>query len=102
VARSGGDDTTRHLAQALLASILAAVVVSLTFDSLSFSMFSGTLFFLFGLVGALWRLDRSGDLGGNPRRTKQLLKGWRSREFPEPHPIQRMFPKFAAEQGWRR
>jgi O-antigen ligase len=100
VSRSGGDDTTRHLAQALMAPVVAALVVSFTFDSLSFSMFAGVLFFVFGVIGALWRLDRAGDLGRNPRRRTPLLKGWRSREFPEPHPLQRMFPNISAEQGW--
>jgi hypothetical protein len=100
--RTGGDDATRHLAQALLATLWVAVVTSLTFDSLSFSMFAGLSFFLLGVIGALWRLDRAGDRGDTRPLPTPLLKGWRSREFPGPHPLQRAFPRYSAEHGWRR
>lgn len=57
----GADDETRHLAQALAASVMAAVVVSTTFDSLSFTGFTCLLFLVIGAAGALWRLDRTRD-----------------------------------------
>lgn len=50
-------DEDRHLAQALFASILACMVTSFTFDSLSFAQFSAVLSVLLGMVGALWRLS---------------------------------------------
>jgi hypothetical protein len=100
--RTGGDDTTRHLAQALLAAIWAGLITSFTFDSLSFSMFAGIFFFLFGMVGAVWRLDRAGDRGRNPPLHRPFLRDWRSTEFPGPHPLQRAFPRYSAEHGWRR
>ncbi len=38
-----------------------------------------------GSIGALWRLDRAGDISGRVRRSTSVLKGWRSVEKPEPH-----------------
>jgi O-antigen ligase len=85
VSRNAGDDASRHLAIALMAPVIAALVVSLTFDSLSFPIFTGLVFFIFGAIGALWRLDRAGDRSGQVRRRTSLLKGWRSIEHHEPH-----------------
>lgn len=85
VSRTAGDDATRHLAIALMASCLAALLVSLTFDSLSFQMFTGVLFFCFGAAGALWRLAHDGDRSGAIRRPTPLLNGWRSIERYRPH-----------------
>ena len=85
ISRNAGDDASRHLAIALMAPVLAALLVSLTFDSLSFPIFSGLLFFIFGAIGALWRLDREGDRSGRIRRRTPLLKSWRSIEHYEPH-----------------
>lgn len=59
VRHRGEDGETRHLAQALAASVVTGLVVSATFDSLSFTTFSCLLFLLLGSVGALHRLDRS-------------------------------------------
>lgn len=67
VARSirlrGADQETRNLGQALAASMVTAAVCSATFDSLSFAIFSGVLFLLIGIIGALWRLDAGLPLG---------------------------------------
>lgn len=52
-----------HLGQALLATILVAVVASFTFDSLAFPTFSGLLFVLIGLTGAAWRLREASSAG---------------------------------------
>lgn len=64
VARSvrhrGCDDEARHLGQALVASLLAGLVASATFDSMSFVTFVGVLFLCLGAVGALYRLTRLG------------------------------------------
>lgn len=46
----------RHLGQALAATFPAALLASFTFDSLSFATFTGLLFLLVGIAGALWRL----------------------------------------------
>lgn len=85
ISRNAGDDASRHLAIALMAPVLAALLVSLTFDSLSFPIFTGLVFFIFGAIGALWRLDREGDRSGRIRRPTPLLKSWRSIEHYEPH-----------------
>lgn len=56
VAKSERPASTRQLGQAIAAGIGAGVVASVTFDSLAFPQFSGTLFLLLGCAGALWRL----------------------------------------------
>jgi len=45
----------RHLCAALLTSQIVAILVGLTFDSLSFTTFSFTLALMCGLCGAVWR-----------------------------------------------
>jgi polysaccharide biosynthesis protein PslJ len=45
----------RHLCAALLSSQIVAIVVGLTFDSLSFTTFAFTLALMSGLCGAVWR-----------------------------------------------
>jgi O-antigen ligase len=57
VAKHTAQPENRHLAQALAASIVGALVASATFDSLGFPIFAGTLFLLVGAVGALSSLD---------------------------------------------
>jgi len=50
------DEQTRHLGQALAASIAVVAVTFLTFDGLSFPMVTLTAFLLLGVIGAFWRL----------------------------------------------
>ncbi|WP_147918506.1 O-antigen ligase family protein [Ruania zhangjianzhongii] len=50
------DQETRHLGQALAATLPAALMASGTFDSFSFSTFVGTMFIIFGAIGALHRI----------------------------------------------
>jgi O-antigen ligase len=64
---------TRHLAHALAAGIVGAMVASLTFDSLGFPIFAGTLFLMVGAVGALWRTDRAAT-AMPPRDGREILK----------------------------
>jgi hypothetical protein len=49
----------RHLAQALCASLAAALVSAFTFDALGFVQFRSMLCVTLGLVGALWRLSHA-------------------------------------------
>ena len=54
----------RELGQALIASIMVAVVSSATFDALTFPMFSGLLFLIIGCAGAylgLMKAQAQGD-----------------------------------------
>jgi O-antigen ligase/polysaccharide polymerase Wzy-like membrane protein len=53
----GADAETRHLGQALAASLISALIAAGTFDALSFTTYAGLLFLLVGLAGALWRID---------------------------------------------
>jgi len=52
------DEETKHLGQALAASIAAGTLAIATFDALSFPMASGTLFLLIGIAGGLRRITR--------------------------------------------
>lgn len=61
------DAETRHLAQALNAGIVVAVVTSYTFDSLYFTTFAAVLFLMIGAVGTLLRLTREQDQRLDPR-----------------------------------
>ncbi|MGH8868266.1 MAG: O-antigen ligase family protein [Actinomycetes bacterium] len=56
IGRRAADAETRDLAQALLALFVVAAVVSGTFDSFSFAVFTASLFLALGCAGALWRL----------------------------------------------
>jgi hypothetical protein len=58
VARHAESEIVRHLAQALLASLVVCTVTMATFDGLAYPMFTGLLFLLIGASGALWRLER--------------------------------------------
>lgn len=72
------DEESRHLGQALAASVLAGLVTSFTFDSLSFLTFSGVLFVLIGAIGALRRLApaaRPGEPAAPLRRLRHAAKG---------------------------
>ena len=50
------DEQTRHLGQALAASIAVVAVTLVTFDGFSFPMVTLTAFLVLGVTGALWRL----------------------------------------------
>jgi cell division protein FtsW (lipid II flippase) len=54
--RRTGDPDLRLLCAALAGAALAAGVCSVTFDSLSFPMFSNVYALVIGLIGACWRL----------------------------------------------
>jgi O-antigen ligase len=56
VRRFGVDAASRHLGQALFASMLAGIVSSATFDAFSFPTFASVMFILIGASGALRRL----------------------------------------------
>jgi cell division protein FtsW (lipid II flippase) len=58
--RRSGDPDLRLLCAALAGAALAAGVCSLTFDSLSFPMFSNVYALVIGLIGACWRLAAAG------------------------------------------
>ena len=51
------EQEARHLGQALAATVPAAFMASGTFDSFSFSTFTGTMFIVFGTIGALHRIE---------------------------------------------
>ncbi len=55
----------RELGQALIASIMVAVVSSATFDALTFPMFSGLLFLIIGCAGAYLGLMKDQAPQGN-------------------------------------
>jgi hypothetical protein len=57
--QASADEETRHLGQALSASIAAGALAFATFDALSFPMASGTLFLLIGIAGGLRRITRT-------------------------------------------
>jgi cell division protein FtsW (lipid II flippase) len=58
--RRTGDPDLRLLCAALAGAALAAGVCSVTFDSLSFPMFSNVYALVIGLIGACWRLAAAG------------------------------------------
>lgn len=61
------DEPTREIGQSFVAALASALVVSATFDSLGFPMFSGVMFLLLGCAGAYYGISRrEGDLV--PRR----------------------------------
>jgi O-antigen ligase len=72
VARRRSDDPElRLLCAALAGAALAAGVCSVTFDSLSFPMFSNVYALVIGLIGACWRLAATGE----QRATEQAPPG---------------------------
>lgn len=66
----GIDDSARHLGQVLAASLVAALIASATFDSMSFPTFVGVLFLLLGAMGALFRLRRVTDVSPTDRNSR--------------------------------
>ena len=71
VRRSVGDPSEQLLAQALLGSMVGAAALLATFDGFSFRMFTGVLFVLFGIIGALWRLSRFDVTVAEPDDTRE-------------------------------
>jgi O-antigen ligase len=65
--RRSSDPELRLLCAALAGAALAAAACSLTFDSLSFPMFSNVYALVIGLIGACWRLAAAGQLPATPR-----------------------------------
>ncbi len=57
--RRAVEPTTRDLAQALAASIVAGSIAFYTFDALYYPMVTGILSLVLGVIGALWRLPRA-------------------------------------------
>lgn len=64
--RHSRDPELRMLCAALAGAALAATVCSLTFDSLSFPMFSNVYALVVGLIGACWRLAVAGERPRQP------------------------------------
>ncbi|MGW4439759.1 O-antigen ligase family protein [Streptomyces sp. NPDC004596] len=64
VRRLARNEADRELGQAFFASSLVALVVSATFDSLSFPMFAGLFFLLLGAGGSLLGFVRGEPAGG--------------------------------------
>jgi hypothetical protein len=58
--RTSADPELRLLCAALAGAALAAAICSLTFDSLSFPMFSNVYALVIGLIGACWRFSGAG------------------------------------------
>jgi hypothetical protein len=77
--RHGTDAETRHLGQALAAAGLISVVLSGTFDSLSFPTFAGLVIVVVGGTGALWRLNLREGLVASYAHDPQVLR--EQREF---------------------
>lgn len=59
----GSDAESRHLGHTLAITMPAAVVVSATFDSFSFSTFVAVSALLIGAVAALWRMQGGWGMG---------------------------------------
>ena len=74
--RQSSDPELRLLCAALAGAGLAAAVCSLTFDSLSFPMFSNVHALVIGLIGAAWRLAAAGPAPA----TVRALTGSNARE----------------------
>jgi O-antigen ligase len=64
--RRSTDEAHRLLCAALAGGVLAALVCSSTFDSLSFPMFFDTYALMIGLIGACWRLSAPGRYTAGP------------------------------------
>lgn len=66
VGRWASNPSDRHLGHALGAALAGVMVVSGTFDALSFGTFAVTTYTLLGCAGALW------SLSGRPNRTRRV------------------------------
>ncbi len=78
-----GDEETRHLGQALCASVAIGFVVCATFDAMSFLSFAGLLYLLVGVLGALWRLQREPGPGRVLPAPLLHARSRRSRVLPD-------------------
>jgi cell division protein FtsW (lipid II flippase) len=70
------DPELRMLCAALAGATLAAAVCSLTFDSLSFPMFSNVYALVIGLIGACWRLATAGRASPSPSPRGAPISGY--------------------------
>lgn len=78
-----GDEQTRHLGQCLAASVVVGFAVCGTFDAFSFLTYAGLLFFMIGLIGALWRLQREPSPTGGPDEPVMLPRTRMARVLPD-------------------
>lgn len=65
---SAVDDEARHLAQALVASVFAGMIILYFVDAFFYAIYTSTLFLLFGALGALYRM-RDQSKWGAPAST---------------------------------
>ncbi len=81
--RRTGDPDLRLLCAVLAGAALAAGVCSVTFDSLSFPMFSNVYALVIGLIGACWRLAATGAPPQSPHgREEAIVKHLQADEPP--------------------
>jgi O-Antigen ligase len=83
--RRSGDPELRLLCAALAGAALAAGVCSLTFDSLSFPMFTNVYALVIGLIGACWRLAAARQEPATVRARLRPIPAPRARD-PLPAP----------------
>ena len=57
----GTSEAESHRAQAVTASIAGLAISILTFDAFHYRILTGTLFMLFGVAGALWRMSATSE-----------------------------------------
>jgi O-antigen ligase len=85
IRRVARNDSDRELGQAFFASSMVALVISATFDSLSFAMFAGMFFLLLGLGGSyLGFIRRDARLAVLPALPKPI----RREPAPEPQLVE--------------
>lgn len=83
VRRRALDPSSRHLGQALTASLVVLLVSLGTFDGLAFRICAGLIFLTVGVAGALWRLEARShaiSISGDPSR-------WRLEHSPTGPPF---------------
>lgn len=68
VIRRSEDETTRHLAQALMATTATFAVTFGLFDAFAFAINAGLFYLTIGLVGALWRIETGSSYASRDRR----------------------------------
>jgi hypothetical protein len=80
--RRSSDPELRLLCAALAGAALAAAACSLTFDSLSFPMFSNVYALVIGLIGACWRLAAVGQVPATPAVRDRAVVAYRGSDEP--------------------